>query len=70
MAFDSSSDYFEGTIIDFSDSGKRARAYAVVEVVRRLSFVVPVEKLEAVSIPGEGERLAGATRPGAGPILN
>ena len=35
----------EGTILSFSDSGPRAQAFAVVEVVRRQSLIVPVEKL-------------------------
>ncbi len=41
----------EGTIIGFSDSGSRPKAYAVVEVVRRLSLVVPVEQLRVTSSP-------------------
>jgi hypothetical protein len=38
----------EGTVLDFSDSGDKARYFAVVEVVRTQSLIVPVEKLEAV----------------------
>lgn len=56
MAFDSSTEYFEGTILDFSDSGDRTRAFAVVEVVRRRSFVVPLDQLTILSSGGEGER--------------
>jgi len=36
----------EGTVIDFSDSGSLARAFALVEVVRKQTVVVPVEKLK------------------------
>jgi len=38
----------EGTIVDFSDSGHLARAFAVVDVIRRQIVIVPVEKLQAV----------------------
>jgi hypothetical protein len=51
-AFDAGCEEFEGTIIDFSDGGNRVKAYAVVEVVRRLSLVVPVECLRIVTVPG------------------
>lgn len=45
----------EGTVLDFSDSGEKARYFAVVEVVRTQSLIVPVQKLEAVesSLPKE-----------------
>lgn len=36
----------EGTVVDFSDSGSKPRVFAVVEVVRTQTVVVPVEKLE------------------------
>jgi hypothetical protein len=39
----------EGTIINFSDSGAKPRAYAVVEVVRRQNVVIPIEKLEIIT---------------------
>lgn len=39
----------EGTIIDFSDSGQKARFFALVDVTRRQTVVVPVEKLNRVS---------------------
>ena len=52
LAFASECDDLEGTIVDFSDSGIQVKAYAVVEVVRRLSLVVPVEQLRVVSDPG------------------
>ena len=35
----------EGTIVGFSDSGPRSRYFAVIEVVRTESMVVPLEKL-------------------------
>lgn len=35
----------EGTVIDFSDSGDTAQAFALVEVVRKQTVIVPVEKL-------------------------
>jgi hypothetical protein len=35
----------EGTIVGFSDSGNRPRAFAVVDVVRRKTVVVPVDKV-------------------------
>jgi hypothetical protein len=41
----------EGTIVDFSDSGSKARYFAVVEVVKTHSLIVPVEKLEVVETP-------------------
>jgi hypothetical protein len=37
-----------GTVIDFSDSGSKPDYFAVVDVVRRRTVVVPVEKLEVV----------------------
>ena len=45
----SGDDEFEGVISGFSDSGGLTRAYAVVEVIRRLSFVVPVPDLRLVT---------------------
>lgn len=44
----------EGTIVDFSDSGQKARFFALVDVVRRQTVVVPVEKLHRVSQPEAG----------------
>ena len=35
----------EGTVVNFSDSGSTPRMFAVVEVIRRQTVVVPVEKL-------------------------
>ena len=48
-------DELEGTIVGFSDSGLQRNAYAIVEVVRRLSLVVPVEQLHCVSAPNKPE---------------
>lgn len=39
----------EGTIVDFSDSGQKERFFAIVDVVRKQSVVVAVEKLEKAS---------------------
>ena len=36
----------EGRVIEFSDSGPKRQAFAVVEVVRTRLVVVPVEHLE------------------------
>jgi hypothetical protein len=38
----------EGTIVGFSDSGLKSRFFAVVEVIRTQSLVVPMEKLEVI----------------------
>ena len=38
----------EGTVIDFSDSGMKSRFFAVIEVVRTQSLIVPVDKLEVI----------------------
>jgi hypothetical protein len=38
----------EGTIVDFSDSGPKRHFFAVVEVVRTQSLIVPVDRLELV----------------------
>jgi hypothetical protein len=35
----------QGTVVSFSDSGPTPRMFAVVEVVRRQTVVVPIEKL-------------------------
>jgi len=45
----SGNEEFDGVITGFSDSGEVTKAYAVVEVVRKLSFVVPVPDLRLVS---------------------
>lgn len=41
----------EGTIVDFSDSGERTRVFALIDVIRKQTVVVPVEKLVSVSRP-------------------
>jgi hypothetical protein len=46
----------EGTIVDFSDSGQKAMAFAVVDVIRRQTVVVPIEKLNAIHFDGTGTR--------------
>jgi hypothetical protein len=46
----------EGTIVGFSDSGLKSRFFAVVEVVRTQSLVVPMEKLEVINPLVEGEK--------------
>ena len=38
----------EGTIVDFSDSGPKQRAFAVIEVVKKHTVIVPVSGLEVV----------------------
>lgn len=45
----------EGTVINFSDSGPKVDYFAVIDVIRRCTVVVPVEKLEAVQ--GKREHL-------------
>jgi hypothetical protein len=52
LGFASGNDEIEGIITGFSDSGVQLRAYAVVEVVRKLSLVVPVHDLRLVSESG------------------
>ena len=43
----------EGTVVDFSDSGSRPRAFVVVDVVRKQAVVVPAEKLRVIPSSGE-----------------
>jgi hypothetical protein len=38
----------EGRILSFSDSGQKSRFFAVVEVLRTYSLVVPVERVQVV----------------------
>ena len=38
----------EGAIVDFSDSGLKPRAFAIVEVVGGQTMVVPVGKLKLI----------------------
>lgn len=53
-------DALEGTVVDFSDSGSRANAFAIIEVIQKETVVVPVEKLEI-----EEESTRDAQRPGS-----
>ena len=43
----------EGKVTGFSDSGQEQRCFAVVEVVRKISVIVPVSEL--VLAPAEPE---------------
>ena len=36
----------EGTVIDFSDSGSTAQAFAIVEIIKKQTVVVPSDKLQ------------------------
>jgi hypothetical protein len=36
----------EGTVIDFSDSGTQSSVFAVIEVVRTQTVIVPVSELQ------------------------
>lgn len=42
----------EGTVVGFSDSGSEPRVFAVVDVIRRQTVVVPVDRLRDVSVTG------------------
>lgn len=42
----------EGTVVNFSDSGSTPRMFAVIEVIRRQTVVVPVERL--LPLPSRG----------------
>lgn len=44
----------DGTVVEFSDSGARTRAYAVIEVIRKQMMVVPVEKLTRMANSPDG----------------
>jgi hypothetical protein len=44
----------EGTIVEFSDSGSKPRAFAVVEVYRKQTVIVPVFKLQIVAAADSG----------------
>ena len=39
----------EGTVVDFSDSGIRANAFAIVEIIQKQTVVIPIDKLEPAS---------------------
>ncbi len=38
----------EGTVVDFSDSGRNPQVFAVVEVVHKQVVIVPIEKLQLI----------------------
>jgi fructoselysine-6-P-deglycase FrlB-like protein len=42
-------DHVEGVVVSFSDSGSQPRVFAVVDVIRRQTVVVPVERLRPLS---------------------
>jgi len=42
----------EGWIVNFSDSGTNPKAFAVVEVVRKVTVVVPAASLKLVPASG------------------
>ena len=47
----------EGTIVNFSDSGTASRVFALVEVVRKQTVVIPVERLRVLERFGSGEEV-------------
>jgi hypothetical protein len=54
---DTSSAEMEGVIVDFSDSGTKPRAFAVVELATGQTIVVPMEKMElARPVLSEGKK--------------
>ena len=42
----------EGTVVSFSDSGSEERVFAVVDVIRRQTVVVPVDRLSDATAGG------------------
>jgi len=36
----------EGTVIDFSDSGVKSNAFAIIEIIQKQIVVIPTEKLQ------------------------
>jgi len=48
VAFAAPDEKVEGTVVDFSDSGPKPSFFAVIDVIRRRTVVVPVEKVEMV----------------------
>ena len=42
----SAEEELEGTIVGFSDSGSKARAFAVIDVIRTQNVIVPTAKLQ------------------------
>jgi len=53
-AFSASAE-LDGTVIDFSDAGGVAQAFAVVRIVQERTVVVPVEKLKLIAGNGVSE---------------
>lgn len=51
FAAPSAEEELEGMVVDFSDSGQRTQVFAVIDVIRKQTVVVPVEKLSPVSGP-------------------
>ena len=45
----------EGTVVDFSDSGAASQVFAVVEVIRTQTVVIPVERLRLLESPEHGK---------------
>lgn len=52
MVKPSEEELIEGTIIEFSDSGKEQRFFAVVEITGQERVVVPVGALVSLQEPG------------------
>ena len=52
MVARSEADLVEGTVIEFSDSGKEQRVFAVVEIAGQERVVVPVGALVSLDEPG------------------
>jgi len=44
----------EGTIVEFSDSGSEPRAFAVIEMVRKHTVIVPVSELHVIGDGTDG----------------
>ncbi len=44
----SGAEELEGTVIDFSDSGKTHRAFALIEVTQQRTVIIPTRRLEMV----------------------
>jgi len=45
----SAEEELEGTIVGFSDSGSKGRAFAVIDVIRTQNVIVPTAKLQIES---------------------
>jgi len=51
----SDGDEIEGTLIDFSDSGERPHAFALIEITQKRTVIIPVEKLHLAMKFGAAE---------------